>query len=49
MSVSIDVDEVGRREKVGRELRLLINDVVIPISHQRTVVCVEELLHWLLW
>lgn len=42
--MAIDINEVRRREEVGRELGLLINDVMVAIPHQRAVVRVEELL-----
>ena len=44
VGVAIDVDEVGRGEEVGGKLGLLIDHVVVVVSHQGTVVRVEELL-----
>ena len=46
VGVAINVHEVRRREEMRRSLRLFIHHIVVPISHQRTVVCVEELLLW---
>lgn len=44
VGVAIDIDEVGRGQEMGWSLRLLINDKMVSVSHQWTVVRVEKLL-----
>ena len=43
VGVTVYIDEVRRGEEVRGELGLLVNHIVLVVSHQRAVVGVEEL------
>ena len=46
--MAINIDKVGRGEEVRWKLGKLLNNVMVPILHKRTVVRVEKLLPWML-